>query len=360
MPYRLPPLNSLRAFEAAARHLSFKNAAAELSVTPTAISHQIKLLEDFLGLPLFRRLTRALELTPQGEAMLPKLREGLASLAAAVEHTQQRDSEGKLFVVSPPSFASRWLVPRLQGFTMAAPKVSLHLLSSVETIDDDKSTGAWGFDNIDLREDDSQVVIRFGTGTYPGCRVDHIFGPDYIAVCSPKLLSAKLPLRKPADVRFHVLIHDDTIANERARPNWAEWLRQAGVANVDSSVGPHFSDSGLALVAAVDGLGIALASKPLVAAEIAEGRLVAPFDIEVGQQYAYYLVSPEAISDRPIVQAFRHWLLEEASKENSNRSYALPSASRAADHRRNRPELPLQATQEDSSSPQPHLTVQTR
>lgn len=325
MPYRLPPLNSLRAFEAAARHLSFKNAALELSVTPTAVSHQIKLLEEYLGLPLFRRLTRALELTAQGKAMLPKVQEGLDCFAAAVEHTQEHDSEGRLFVVSPPSFAARWLVPRLQGFTLAAPKLSLHLLSSLETIDDDQPGGARGFDNIDLREDDSQVVIRFGTGSYAGCRVDHIFGPDYIAVCSPKLLSAKLPLRKPADVRFHVLIHDDTIANERARPNWAEWLRQAGVANIDSSVGPHFSDSGLALVAAVDGLGIALASKPLVAAEIAEGRLVAPFDIEVGQQYAYYLVTPEAISNRPIVEAFRQWLLEEAKMENSNWPHATRS-----------------------------------
>ena len=319
MAYRLPPLNSLRAFEAAARHLSFKNAAVELSVTPTAVSHQIKLLEEFLGLALFRRLTRALELTAQGEAMLPKVREGLACFAAAVELTHERGTEGRLFVVSPPSFAARWLVPRLQRFTRAGPKLSLHLLSSLETIDDDQPGGARGFENVDLREDDSQVLIRFGTGSYPGCRVDHIFGPDYIAVCSPRLLSAKLPLRQPADVKFHVLLHDDTIANERARPSWAEWLRQAGVTNVDSSLGPHFSDSGLALVAAVDGLGIALASKPLVAAEIAEGRLVAPFDIAVGQQYAYYLVTPEAISGRPMVEAFRQWLLEEARMETLHR-----------------------------------------
>lgn len=315
MTYRLPPLNALRAFEAAARHLSFKNAAVELFVTPTAVSHQIKLLEEFLGVPLFRRLTRALELTAHGEAMLPKVREGLVCFAAAVELTRERSEEGRLFVVSPPSFAARWLVPRLQRFTRARPKLHLHLLSSLETIDDDESGGIGGFENVDLREDDSQVLIRFGTGSYPGCRVDHIFGPDYIAVCSPRLLSSKLPLRQPADVKFHVLLHDDTIANERARPSWAEWLRKAGVTNVDSGVGPHFSDSGLALVAAVDGLGIALASKPLVAAEIAEGRLVAPFDIAVGQQYAYYLVTPEAISDRPMVEAFRQWLLDEAGME---------------------------------------------
>ncbi len=312
MPYRLPPLNALRAFEAAARRLSFKNAAVELSVTPAAVSHQIKLLEDFLGLALFRRLTRALELTAQGEAMLPKVREGLECFAAAVESTHKHASQGRLFVASPPSFAARWLVPRLQRFTLAEPDVSLHVLSSMNAIDSDQPTAVPGFDNVDLREEDSQVLVRFGTGCYAGCRVDRIFGPDYIAVCSPGLLDSRFPLRQPADARFHVLLHDDTIANERARPSWEEWFRLAGVANFDSSGGPHFSDSGLALVAAVDGLGIALASKPLVAAEIAAGRLVAPFDIAVGQHYAYYLVTAAAISGRPAVKAFREWLLAEA------------------------------------------------
>jgi len=309
MPYRLPPLNALRAFEAAARHLSFKKAAEELSVTPTAVSHQIKVLEQFLDLTLFRRLTRALELTPQGEAMLPKVREGLECFAAAVERTRGQSSTGRLVVVAPPSFASRWLVPRLQRFTVDEPRVKLHVVSSLSAIDSDPPGAALAFNNVDLREDDSQVVIRYGTGTYPGCRVDRIFGPDYIAVCSPALLTGKRPLRQPGDVKYHVLLHDDTIVNERARPSWEEWLRVAGVAGVDCSVGPHFSDSGLALVAAVDGLGIALASKPLVANEIAEGRLVAPFDIAVGQHYAYYLVTSEAISDRPVVKAFRQWLL---------------------------------------------------
>lgn len=315
MAYRLPPLNALRAFEAAARHLSFKKAAAELSVTPTAVSHQIKMLEQFLDLALFRRLTRALELTPQGEALLPKVREGLECFAAAVERTRQHASTGRLVIVTPPSFAARWLVPRLQRFTLAEQQVKLHVLSSLSAIDSDPPSGTPVFDNIDLLDDDSQVVIRYGTGTYPGCRVDRIFGPDYIAVCSPSLMKSKRPLRQPSDVKFHVLLHDDTIANERARPSWEEWLRVAGVTGVDCSVGPHFSDSGLALVAAVDGLGIALASKPLVANEIAEGRLVAPFDIAVGQHYAYYLVTPETISDRPVVKAFRQWLLSMRDKD---------------------------------------------
>ncbi len=322
MSYRLPPLNALRAFEAAARHLSFKKAAIELSVTPTAVSHQIKSLEEFLDLPLFRRLARALELTPHGEAMLPKVREGLECFAIAVENAHEHVAGGRLLVLAPPSFATRWLVPRLRRFALTQPSLNLHIVRSRSAIDSDSSLAPPGFDNIDLRDEDSQVLIRFGLGNYPGFRVDRMFGSDYIAVCSPRLLQSATPLRQPSDVRFQVLLHDDSIADERARPSWSEWLRLAGVTGVDCSAGPHFSDSGLAFVAAVDGLGIALASRPLVAVAIAEGRLIAPFDITVVQQYAYYVVTPEAISDRPAVKSFRRWLLEEAKTEEISGSRA--------------------------------------
>jgi len=315
MAYRLPPLNALRAFEAAARHLSFKNAAQEMSVTPTAISHQIKLLEEFLNFPLFHRLTRALELTPQGEAMLPKVREGLDCFVAAVANAHQRVSSGRLIVVLPPSFATRWLVPRLRRFALSEPSLSLHVIRSIKTIDGDQAAGAASFEPDDLRQEDSVVVIRFGTGVYPGFQVDRMFGSDYIAVCSPALLQADPPLRVPDDMRHQVLLHDQVSASERSGPGWDEWFKLAGVSGVDSNAGPHFSDSGLAYVAALDGLGVALASRPLVATAIAQGRLVAPFDIAVGQKFAYYLVIPEAIADRPEVQAFRKWLLEEAKAE---------------------------------------------
>jgi LysR family glycine cleavage system transcriptional activator len=319
MSFRLPPLNALRDFEAAARHLSFKKAAAELSVTPTAVSHQIRLLEDYFQLPLFRRLTRALELTQQGEALLPKVREGLACFAAAVENTRQVPASGRLIVVAPPSFATRWLVPRLRRLALAAPGLNLLLIRSLNAIDGDPAQAVLALDGVDLREEDSAVVIRFGSGVYPGHQVDRMFGSDYIAVCSPQLLTCGSPLREPADMRHQVLLHDDAMANESARPSWDEWLRLAGVSGVDSSAGAHFSDSGLAFVAAVDGLGVALASRPLVAAAIAEGRLVAPFDIAVGQHNAYYLVTPEAISARPAVEAFRQWLRAEAHLEEPGR-----------------------------------------
>jgi len=312
MAYRLPPLNALRAFEVAARHLSFKNAARELCVTPTAISHQIKMLEDFLELALFRRLTRSLELTEEGEAMLPKVREGLASFAAAVESARARQPQSRLIVLAPPSFAARWLVPRLKRLYALAPELSLHLVGSLNTIENAEAEATLAYESVDLREGDSPLAICFGSGEYPGFRADRLFASDYVAVCSPRLLEGEHPLRHPVDIRHHTLIHDHTIANERARPSWEEWARLAGVTGVDTDAGPHFRDSGLALVAAIDGLGIALASKPLAAAEIAAGRLVAPFKVAVQQPYAYYLLAPEAIAGRPEVETFRRWLIGEA------------------------------------------------
>jgi LysR family transcriptional regulator, glycine cleavage system transcriptional activator len=322
MAYRLPPLNALRAFEVAARHLSFKNAARELSVTPTAISHQIKMLEDFLDLELFRRLTRSLELTPEGEALLPKVREGLECFAAAVESVRTRLPGGRLIVVAPPSFAARWLVPRLKRLYALEPELSLHLVGSLNAIENAETDATLAYESIDLREGDSPLAICFGSGEYPGFNVDRLFASDYVAVCSPKLLAGEHPLRHPVDIRCHTLIHDDTITNERARPSWEEWARLAGVTDVDTNAGPHFSDSGLALAAAIDGLGIVLASKQLAAAEIAAGRLAAPFKVVVQQPYAYYLLTPVAISGRPAVETFRHWLIGEVE--------AMKELSRAA------------------------------
>ena len=312
MAYRLPPLNALRAFEVAARHLSFKNAARELCVTPTAISHQIKMLEDYLDLELFQRLTRSLELTPEGEALLPKVREGLECFAAAVESARIQQPKGRLIVVAPPSFSARWLVPRLKRLYALEPELSLHLVASLNAIENEEAEATLAYESIDLREGDSPLAICYGSGDYPGFHVDRLFASDYVAVCSPKLLEGEHPLRHPVDIRHYTLIHDDTITNERARPSWEEWARLAGVTGVNTNAGPHFCDSGLALAAAIDGLGIALASKQIAAAEINSGRLAAPFKVEVQQPYAYYLLAPEAISSRPAVETFRSWLVGEA------------------------------------------------
>lgn len=319
MAHRLPPLNALRAFEAAARHLSFKHAALELSVTPTAVSHQIKLLEESLGLPLFDRLTRALALTPRGEAMLPKVREGLACFVEAVERAHAHVDQGRLIVVLPPSFATRWLVPRLRRFALAQPSLNLQVIRSLSTLDGPPGAPAVALEAVDLHQDDALVAIRFGNGAYPGHHVDRMFGSDYIAVCSPRLLDADPPLRLPADMRHQVLLHDDATANERSGPGWEDWFRLAGISGADTRAGPHFGDSGMVYVAALDGLGVALASRPLVANALAQGRLVAPFDIAVGQNHAYHLVVAESMVNRPAVQAFRQWLLEEARTEVTRR-----------------------------------------
>jgi LysR family transcriptional regulator, glycine cleavage system transcriptional activator len=308
---RLPPLNALRSFEAAARHLSFKKAAAELHVTPGAVSAQVKLLESHLGVSLFRRLTRALELTSEAQTLLPKVREGLESLQEAVDRLRTREESAALTVVAPPNFAARWLVPRLHGFTSAHPSLELHLASRASMID--------GHENgenarvTDAREDAPTVAIRFGSGHYPGARVDEVFSAAYVPVCSPKLLKGEPPLRAPGDLRFHTLLHDDTVLEGSARPSWSDWLEAAGVRGIDGQRGPHFSDASLALEAAIEGMGVALAIKPLLCAEIEAGRLVVPFDLAMPANWAYFLVSSEPDSAKPAVDAFRSWILAEAA-----------------------------------------------
>lgn len=311
MSYRLPPLQALRSFESGARYMSLKKAAAELNVTPAAVSQQVKSLEDYLGVDLFRRQGRGLELTAEGQAMLPKIREAFECIAAAVQAT--RNPEGTLSVMAPPTFAARWLVPRLQGFTNAHPEINFLLSSSLDAIDrQDEKTGTSSA-LIDPRDEDVEVAIRFGAGRCPGRRVDLVMASAYKPVCSPELLKGKHPLRVPGDLRWHTLIHDEAEPGEALRPSWVEWLRVAGITEIDSSLGQHFGNSMLALEAAIDGQGVVLSPPPLVAAEVTAGRLVIPFDISVTSPYFYYLATPEVFTDRKAVVAFRTWLIAEAA-----------------------------------------------
>ena len=309
---RFPPLNALRAFEAAARLLSFKKAAQELHVTPGAVSHQVKLLEDHLGVALFRRLTRALELTPEAHAMLPKVREGLESLMAAVGQVRAREMSSALTVMTPPGFATRWLVPRLARFTNAFPDIELHVASRTGMID------RGGVDlEVPAEEGPPLMMVRFGRGHYPGLKVDEVFSALYVPVCSPRLLKGEHPLKRPDDLRFHTLLHDDTVVEEGARPSWDDFLDSVGVDDVDATRGPHFSDASLALDAAIEGMGVTLAMKPLVRPDIEAGRLAMPFDITAPTSYSYYLLTPENDVDKRSVSAFRDWILEEAAPERS-------------------------------------------
>ena len=310
MIYRLPPLNALRVFEAAARHLSFKEAAAELHITQAAVSHQVKSLEEYLGVQLFRRSARGVQLTDAARACLPKLREGFDALAAAVETIRERGEETELVITAPPVFTARWLMPRLAEFSKREPKIELHVFASSKMVDAGALDSSALVGDLDLRMESSAVQIHLGAGSYPGHRADRLFGVSMAAVASPEL---KPGLTTPEDLKNHTLLHDDAMEIVAGGNAWRKWLEAAGVADrVDADRGPHFSSNILSLEAASQKLGVALALRPLVNADIASGRLAAPFEIEVKPGSAYYLVCPEVIADRPAVAAFRKWLLEQA------------------------------------------------
>jgi len=308
--YRLPPLNALRVFEAAARHLSFKSAAVELSITQAAVSHQVKSLEEYLGVELFRRAGRGVQLTEAARACLPKLREGFDSLAAAVELIRERAGDAELQITAPPVFAARWLMPRLAAFAKREPRIDVRVVASSKMVDAGALDSPTLMSGLDLRDESSGVEIHLGAGEYAGYRADKLFEVATTLVAAPEALAT---LKKPEDLANHLLLHDDAMNLVAGGDAWQKWLEAAGVADrVDGSRGPHFSSNILSLEAASQKLGVALALRPLVDADIASGRLVAPFAIELKPQSAYYLVCPEVIAGRPAVAAFREWLLEQA------------------------------------------------
>jgi LysR family transcriptional regulator, glycine cleavage system transcriptional activator len=326
--YRLPPLNALRVFESAARHLSFKEAAAELHITQAAVSHQIKGLEEYLGIELFRREGRGVQLTEAARASLPRLREGFDALAAAVETIRERGAETELVITAPPVFAARWLMPRLAEFSKLAPQIEVRVVGSSKMVDAGALDAAALMSNLDLRSEASGVEIHLGAGDYPGFRADRLFSVSMALVASPELVAGDPPLREPADLAHQVLLHDDALDLVAGGNAWQKWLEAAGVADkVDASRGPRLSSNILSLEAASQKLGVALALRPLVDADIASARLVEPFEIEVRPQAAYFLVCPEVIADRPAVTAFRTWLLEKIGEpSNGPAPAARPSA----------------------------------
>ncbi|MFQ5545655.1 MAG: transcriptional regulator GcvA [Acidiferrobacterales bacterium] len=296
MERRLPPLNALRAFEAAGRHLSLTKAAEELHVTPAAISHQVKALEDYLGVQLFRRLNRALLLTDAGQACLPGLGEGFDRLAEAVTASRTRDEHRALAVTVPPTFGARWLLSRLDRFRAAHPGIDVRIDATDRLVD-------FGREEID-------IGIRYGTGNYPELHVEPLMAEEVFPVCSPRLLEGPHALRQPDDLKAHTLLHGEWTT--RAQPDWSMWLLAAGVHDIDASRGPQFSLAGMAIQAAIEGHGVALAGSVLVADDLAAGRLVKPFDLSVPVSFGYYLVCAKTAVNRPRIIAFREWLIAEA------------------------------------------------
>ncbi|MEC9369503.1 MAG: transcriptional regulator GcvA [Pseudomonadota bacterium] len=303
MSRRLPPLNALRAFEAAGRHLSFAKAADELAVTPPAVSHQVKQLEDWLGIALFRRMTRKVALTEEGRAALPLLSDAFDRLSDAVERVRAREETGALTVSVAPSFAARWLVPRVERFREAHPDIDLRISANI--------------DIVDFRAGDVDVAIRFGRGGYARLKVDKLLSEAIAPLCSPRLLQGKHPLRSPGDLVHHTLLHDDSLVPGSAIPDWRMWLRINGFEKIDASRGPRFSYSDHALQAAVDGHGVLLGRLALAQTDLNAGRLIRPFGREIPTEFGYYLVRPDAGPDRPRVAAFRDWILAEARLEGS-------------------------------------------
>jgi len=291
MPNNLPPLSSLHAFEAAARRLSFKAAAEELHVTPGAISQQIKLLEDRIGKALFLRQTRRIELTEAGRVLLGPTQQAFRALTDAVSRIRGTD-QGKVLSVSLlPSFAALWFVPRLGHFRSQHPDIDVRISATPKL--------------ADITRDEVDVVIRYGLGDYPGMHVEHLLDDDLFPVCSPKLLEEPVPLKEPADLARHTLIHDEL------RQEWELWMRAAGVEGLDTSRGPSFSLWDLAFQAAIAGQGVALGRSTLVGEYLKSGKLVKPFAVTSHSRFGYYLVCLPERADEPKIAALRQWLQKE-------------------------------------------------
>ncbi|NIZ60189.1 transcriptional regulator [Sedimentitalea sp. CY04] len=300
---RLPPLKSLQAFEVAARWLSFSKAAEELFVTPAAVSQQIKQLESYLGVVLFRRMTRAVQLTEEARAVLPLVTEGFDKLAEAVDRLAQNEASGLLTVSCVPTFAVKWLLPRLPHFSSLYPDIDVRLDASLETRDFDR-------DGID-------VGIRLGMGDYPGLEVTRILGEEVSPACSPKILTGNSPLRTPDDLKHHRLIHVDWGKMTIQIPDWNMWTKAAGVEGVKVNYGPRFTIESMAIEAAINGDGIALISHSAIAEELKAGRLIRPFDLTLRTDMGYWLVCPVGRRRQMKVNVFCEWLLAEAE---SNRT----------------------------------------
>ncbi|MBR9906463.1 MAG: transcriptional regulator GcvA [Gammaproteobacteria bacterium] len=298
MMRKLPPLNALKAFEAAARHLSFTRAADELYVTQAAVSHQVKGLEEFLGVQLFLRRNRSLVLTQEGQTYYLELKEIFDHIVQATERVKFASQRGSLTISLPPSFAILWFVPRLSRFREAYPDIDVRI-RAVDEVDGSLT-------------DDVDVAIYYGAGKWPGLRAYKLHNEYLIPVCSPLLLSGTKPLREPRDLLNHTLLHDET------RNAWKDWFKLVGIDKDKGDNGPIFSHSNLALKAAVHGQGIALANNVLVKPEIDAGHLIQIFPEALPRQKSFYLVCRDSQSEVGKIATFRNWLLQVVEEEEDS------------------------------------------
>ncbi len=295
MRRRLPSLNALKAFEASARQESFTKAAQELCVTQGAVSQQVKALEDELGVRLFRRERQRLVITEAGKTYLEVVRDAFDRLAMGTERLLQREKSGTLTVTTSPNFAAKWLVHRLRRFSEAHPDIDLRISASMQ--------------HIDFAREDIDLAIRHGDGQWPGFHVKQLCTEQLFPVCSPVLLKGRGALRSLRDLKSHTLLHTNS------RDDWAHWLTRAKISSVDTTRGIVFNQASMAIDAAVDGQGIALARTALASWDLICGRLVRPFPQAFEAPYAFWIVCPKSTADLPKISAFRDWLLKEAADD---------------------------------------------
>ncbi|MFW7340430.1 transcriptional regulator GcvA [Pollutimonas sp. H1-120] len=295
MSPRIPPLNPLRTFEVAARHLSFTRAADELFVTAAAVSHQIKVLESSLGVKLFSRIGGNLVLTDVGQAYLPAIQQAFRQVLDATDLLHRHKDVSVLKINASPTFSVKWLLPRLEAFFQKHPDIDLKLSTSHHL--------------IDFSREDLDLVIRYGQGNYPGMRSERCFSVEVVPVCSPKLLRDRPKLRHPSDLQNYPLLHD---GSDSTHPDWRSWFDNIDCHDVDTSRGPTFWPSHLVIDAAIDGLGVALVKRAWIEQDLASGRLVQLFDISMPVNYAYYISYPEARSESHAIRSFVDWVQSQA------------------------------------------------
>jgi LysR family glycine cleavage system transcriptional activator len=313
----LPPLNALRAFEATARHLSFSKAAAELHVTPAALSHQIRGLEDLLGLKLFHRRARSIDLTESARLIYPGVRTGFEAIRDAVERLGRGRDDRILVVSSSPGLTAKWLVPRLYRFLGRHPDIETRISASVAY--------------ANFTSDGVDVGIRLSSGVHPDLYVEKLSDEWLLPLCSPRLLNGERPLRSPHDVAHFPLIQVDLPG---IVPTWADWLRLAGIEGIDTTRGLRLNVADHALDAASEGMGVVLAYKMVAARDIALKRLVRPFGPEIlvpGR--AYYFVCARGREKRAPVKAFRDWVFAEMEETHASLRAALAGSDIGSDAR---------------------------
>jgi LysR family glycine cleavage system transcriptional activator len=292
---RLPPLNLLRGFEAAARHLSFTRAADELHITQAAISHQIKLLEEHLGVLLFQRMIRKLRLTDEGRMLLPVIQTAFEQIAETVTAVRAKQGNHSLTVGLEPSFGANWMSPRLGRFWAQHPGVDLRLHHSVQ--------------KTQFAHEELDLAVRWGCDNWPNLVAERLIGLAFTPVWSPALLERSPPLLTPADLSRYTLLHDYD------HEGWREWLASSGTVGIRPESGVVIDDTNVLTQAAIDGQGVALCGLALVAGHLAAGRLVRPFKHTIATQSAYYVIYPPAAIKRPHIREFISWLHEEAAQD---------------------------------------------